>query len=77
MACPSCSHMMEGFSNLPDPTVFWCPRCGTVRRNGSVSVPNLVPRCREFGELLHSDDAFDVLDDEWHNLGIDESIYMP
>ena len=58
--------------------LFWCPRCGTTMLNPSygevvISVPKLVPRVVEFGELLAQEDE-EYLLNEFERMGIDESI---
>lgn len=65
MACPTCSHTMHKLCGGINPlTVFWCPRCGTINRNGIVDVPKLVDRVREFRRVFIT-------------LGLNESIDLP
>jgi predicted RNA-binding Zn-ribbon protein involved in translation (DUF1610 family) len=32
MACPTCSHTMEGLDAREGERLFWCPRCGTIKQ---------------------------------------------
>lgn len=33
MSCPTCDHTMQGIGKLETgERLFWCPRCGTIRR---------------------------------------------
>ncbi len=72
MSCPTCSHTVHrlGCQFSGDPAVckgtFWCPRCGTITTDGSVSIPALVDRCRAF--------EHDPAPHRWRGLGIKESI---
>lgn len=36
MACETCDHTMQRV-NIGEPHVFWCPRCGTIKTEGTVS----------------------------------------
>ena len=79
MACPTCSHTMQGLGS-DVLTLFWCPRCGTISRiNGDFrddEAPKLVERCREFEGQLHRPGWFaQVAVDSWQQLGIAESIH--
>ncbi len=67
MACSSCGHTMHGIGH----GMFHCPRCGTLYADGSVAVPTLVGRCREFEVLVRPSK---VLHADWHRLGIAEAI---
>ncbi len=83
MACPTCSHTMQCVTapSFGVIGVFWCPRCGTIKRqtdtpNGDTAeVPKLVERCREFYPhwVMLSDPAANA----WRRLGIAESINTP
>lgn len=58
--------------------VFWCPRCGTIRRKTHETErteddrPALVARCREFGDTLGP--GWKTL---WQQLGVEEAIRLP
>ncbi len=70
MACPTCSHTMQGLGYL----MFHCPRCGTVKNaDGSFTTPALVIRCRDFekqciGKITQRHDQ------TWRRTGVAESI---
>ena len=70
MACPTCDHTMQSLL-----TVFWCPRCGTVKHGQNHEAPRLVDRCTEFIADLHHD-GNDYLIGRWETLGIQESIHV-
>jgi hypothetical protein len=85
MACPTCSHTMEGIGDVPavgGNPVFWCPRCGTIETpaSGPAAVPKLVHRCQDFqiqmavGTGLGSQYASKPLSGLWQRLGIAEAI---
>lgn len=78
MACPTCDHTMEGIGY----GFFHCPRCGTMRNgDGSLTVPALVERCREFAGNAITAAKVDRHEEwvlrQWHRLGIAESISTP
>ena len=62
---------MQLFGRLEGSPLYHCPRCGTVKHWGIVSVPKLVDRCRQFG------DALEPLRELCKRLGIAESINVP
>jgi hypothetical protein len=75
MPCPTCDHTMQQLTN----GVFWCPRCGTLRRDGvdefSIDMqPMLVKRCRQFTQDNGEGWEWKKL---WHRLGIQEAIHPP
>lgn len=83
MACSNCDHTMQKL-DVPDRRLFWCPRCGTVKNEGTLGddfwTPALVVRCREFEEALANPATGAVganLRLLWHTEGIDESINPP
>lgn len=59
MSCPSCGHTMHNLGVEPPGgrRVFWCPRCGTVKRDSgpnnfeTVSIPKLVSRVKSAVEM--------------------------
>lgn len=76
MACPTCDHTMQ----MIRPTVFWCPRCGTVRHGQPVSEetterPKLVERVVEFCGTLTDDDQHII--DNMERLGVTEAATHP
>ena len=74
MPCPTCSATLECLGVLEDSPVFLCPRCGTVTSHGSVYVPKLVERCRQFARIgLLTENA----KRSWHCFGLGESIDLP
>ena len=44
MACPTCDHTMQAVAySLGTQSVFWCPRCGTLKnQTGEVSLPRWI-----------------------------------
>lgn len=55
MACPTCEHTMQGIGVVESgERVWWCPRCGTLKRGGNlnylehVDQPKLAPTVRLF-----------------------------
>ena len=56
-------------------SVFWCPRCGTVKRNEIVEIPKLVPRVVEFCGTLDEDNEQQIND--LIRLGVTESVTHP
>lgn len=55
MACPTCDHTMQSLGYADGGTIWWCPRCGTVKHHDQFIdsppkeyVPSLVVR----GHLL-------------------------
>ena len=74
MACPSCQHTMQGLGE----GIFWCPRCGSIRYQGLVSVPCLVHRVRELHDAMKAAVGFSAWDiSKWNELGLLESIDLP
>ena len=68
MACPTCDHTMQSLRQ----TVFWCPRCGTVKHGQSyfyVDVPKLVDNVNKFEKTLRDPDVID----DFNRLGLHES----
>ena len=57
MACPTCDHTMQ-LVNSDVPRIFWCPRCGTLKMDGSVP-ENCPPKFMErvVGSLRTCDDS--------------------
>ena len=81
MACPTCDHTMTPIGTMGhiypynDVSLFWCPRCGTLKANvvrESDNVPKLVARVIEFAGKL-TDEHQDLID-EFERIGIRESI---
>lgn len=71
MACPTCSHTMQGLGY----GIFHCPRCGTMKGEDAVTVPALVARCKIFKENAEDGRGLSPFSEHlWHKLGIDESI---
>lgn len=72
MPCTTCEHTMNGIGHA----TYHCPRCGTVRNpDGSVFVPALINRCRNFESTIAgvcAEHAF-----RWKSLGIAEAINTP
>lgn len=67
MPCPSCDHTMHSLGRLESlDRIYWCPRCGTIRRlsppasNNVVSdeTPLLVRRAAELAVVIHDRDAY-------------------
>ena len=79
MSCPTCDHTMNYFGETPgEKTIYWCPRCGTLRYDQEAPVvhrPKLVERCREFGPTIYPRSVHAWND--WVRLGIAESINLP
>lgn len=74
MACPTCSETMQGLGY----NIFWCPRCGSIRFNGSSAVPALVHRVRELHAEMKSADLWMRWHAEtWHKLGVSDAIDLP
>ncbi len=86
MACPTCDHTMNGIGH----GLFWCPRCGTLKRAnttvGASEAPKLVERCRLFELGFQPQRLLGVVDPKeaqwqmaqaWHRLGIAEAINLP
>lgn len=74
MACPTCDHTMHSLR----PTVFWCPRCGTVKHgqpNLGVDVPKIVGRIVAFCGTLTDDDQRII--DNMERLGVTEAATHP
>ncbi len=79
MACPTCSHTMQTFGSIGN---FWCPRCGTIKRDhpgcDTTEAPKLVERCREFRDKAENGMGLSSASAHlWHRLGIAESINTP
>lgn len=84
MRCPTCSHTMQGLTTYPEP-VFWCPRCGTIRRVAYATAdgqevgrqederPKLVDRVRRYMAEIGAGGPGGLFD----QLGIREAIYPP
>lgn len=74
MACPTCDHMMQGVGY----GIFHCQRCGTmINPGGSVTMPALVTRLREFERQWIGNDEYPPLTKEWRTAGFAESINVP
>ena len=55
MACETCDHTMQKV-NDGMPKVFWCPRCGTIKSEGSVpefEKPIIVERANKLCQQLN------------------------
>lgn len=61
--------------------VFWCPRCGTLRRlwtfEGINDTPELVARCREYETALMHPPRNGFYSGEWFRMGIAEPVNVP
>jgi len=45
MACPTCDHTMHSLgSTKNNESIFWCPRCGTVKGRNYAGEDRIVPR---------------------------------
>lgn len=81
MSCPACDHTMTHIGETIDgPTrrsIWWCPRCGTLRVDGFGSfdeTPKLVERCRDF----YAEAPLSILGRaDWKRIGIEEAIRKP
>jgi hypothetical protein len=41
MPCPVCRHPMQNLGlSQPDARLFWCPRCGTLKTEVTLRVPD-------------------------------------
>ena len=58
-------------------TVYWCPRCGTIRQTAIRldHVPTLVKRCRLFAKETQY--VAESVTEAWQRLGIEEAIREP
>lgn len=82
MSCPTCSCTLQNLGLDAGPElnvrVFWCPRCGTIRREvgdwSADDVPRLVGRCRQFAAAMVSGVCHAT---DWIRLGISEAINKP
>ncbi len=60
MACETCDHTMQRV-NGGKPSVFWCPRCGTLKTERiipgerSFEAPKIVERTRSLCEVANVD----------------------
>lgn len=59
MSCPTCDHTMQGIGvSAGGDHIFWCPRCGTLRRDNNGKggqaddVPSLPHRVKAFIEAV-------------------------
>lgn len=86
MPCPTCDHTLQAVTaDVPavgGRPVFWCPRCGTLCHGNDCEAPKLVERCREWevalwGCLAEIPISPEVLKEQWHRVGIAESINLP
>ena len=72
MACPTCSHTMEGLGC----GYYWCPRCGTLKEQQGLErfqLPKLVSRVRSYMAEVGAGGQ----DGLFHQLGITEATYPP
>lgn len=81
MACPSCDHTMQNIG-IVNPEVqtplYWCPRCGTLKSNGSGEgnyTPKLVQRVRDMSHRIESAPNQDINKACW-KAGIWESVFI-
>jgi hypothetical protein len=84
MACPTCGETMKNLGGSPPAQrYFWCPRCGTLKRDDPLSgdifneAPKLVERCREFERTGFGVNIADKIREAWRRLGIAEAINTP
>jgi tRNA(Ile2) C34 agmatinyltransferase TiaS len=79
--CPTCSHTMQSLGVLDSgDRAFWCPRCGTIKRQFNKHEVNeatqLVSRCHAFREIVlaqvEDDDQFIM--NGWMRCGVSECI---
>ena len=80
MSCPNCDHTMHrlGCQITECLGSFWCPRCGTLNTEGTVSVPALVDRVRRYRDLENEGRGLLPFSLQlWHRLGIWEAIALP
>jgi len=57
---------------------YFCPRCGTLKVEGTIVVPALVERCRKFEKNHLAEHTVSAKDFRaWTGLGIAESINTP
>ena len=82
MSCPICDHTMHVIGYMPNssgnsasvvttgPSVYWCPRCGTLKSEGGNDVPKLVPRVRQLLDDTNNDELAWIL-------GVTEAIWRP
>jgi len=75
MSCPTCDHTMVsvGLSRNGYDTVYWCPRCGTVKDAGVACEPVLVTRCIKYAGTLKDEKKIE----DFERCGILESILPP
>lgn len=82
MACPTCDHTMQSIGQTKrQDSVFWCPRCGTIRTLYSPTkmdddAPSLPHRVRAFLAELETG-AYPKLDTIAHRIGLEESCTLP
>ena len=73
MACLTCDNTMQNIGRMNlGPSVFWCPRCGTLKTGDTSEPPKLVGKVIEFAGHLTDEHA--GLIDQFERLGIRESI---
>lgn len=82
MSCPTCDHTMQTLFVDRERSIYWCPRCGTLRsvlfEHEDDSVPFLISRCREFQRNHLAEATINSHDYRaWRRLGIEESINVP
>jgi len=73
MACQTCDHTMQKVNDGKPPT-FWCPRCGTIKSEGSVpefEEPKLVERAKK---LAQADEDADPRGHDLVRLAVAESV---
>jgi hypothetical protein len=79
MSCPTCDHTMHAMGcKVTDSTLYWCPRCGTIKPcDGEFVAPVLPERCRKFYAEVTKDTPpwnREILLPAWNRTGIGESI---
>lgn len=51
MPCPTCDHTMHNLG-VPQKSIFWCPRCGTIKDEHAVTErPSWLRRVSEIANL--------------------------
>jgi Zn-finger nucleic acid-binding protein len=77
MACPNCDHTMHKIGKSligKDWSMWWCPRCGTIKDDAGKTTPKLVNRVVEFCGGIS--DHWQIIQ-ELERTGVRECISLP